>query len=164
MKPGDKLWRTFVAVGKVLSKDDLKNFGKALFLGTGFKNLGKGARRTVEAMAVKIPTSSPAQIYVAVASQSWGYGDLRQIGEAISEGWIFRQLSQSNRDRIDRAASEIEWPAEGPRPGLAPSPYPEEKPKLVDPFESGEKKKEPESRAVAAGAALALILLVGVMI
>lgn len=163
MKPGDKLWQTFVAVGKVLSEDDLKNFGKALFLGTGFKNLGKGARRTVEAMAVKIPTSSPAQIYVAVASQSWGYGDLKQIGEAISEGWIFRQLSQSNRDRIDRAASEIEWPAEKPRPGLAPSPYPEKKPQIVDPFKD-DKKQEPEGRALAAGAALALILFIGVMI
>lgn len=169
MKPGEKLWKAFVDVGKVLKDDDLENFGRALFFGTSFKNLGSGAKRTIQAMAVKIPTSTPAQIYVAIASQSWGLGDLKQIATAVTDHWLFRQLSDGNRARIDRAAAEIDWPSAQPPVRVEPlHPPASEKPRpdlrLVDPFEDDEKVEQKSSKALAVGSALVLLLLVGVML
>ena len=156
MRPGQKLWSIFVEVAKVLTEQDLENFGRALFFGTKYNNLGRGARRTVAALALKIgDTTSPARVYVALASEAWGYGDLKQIAKGLEEGWLFRQLSTRNQNRILKAGSIIVWP--GPVP-VGPPPAIKVPPVIVYP----PKTDEETSRGVDGLVALAtVVILVG---
>jgi len=123
MNNADKLWNAFVAVAKVLPEDDLESFGRALYFGTAFKSLNKGALKVAQGLALKIGTSTTAQqVYAALAVQSWGYSDLNQIAEGLDKHVTLRELSGSNQDRIVTASTKIAWPVVAPRVSVSPSP------------------------------------------
>jgi hypothetical protein len=126
MNNADKLWNAFVAVAKVLPEDDLESFGRALYFGTAFKSLNKGALKVAHGLALKIGAPTTAQqVYFALAVQSWGYGDLKQIAEGLNKHVTLRELSDGNQDRIVTASNKIAWPITligPPVPPVAPVP------------------------------------------
>lgn len=120
MSNADKLWDSFVAVAKVLP-DDLESFGRALYFGTAFKSLNKEALKVAQGIALKIGAPTTAyQVYVALATQSWDYSDLKQIAEGLDNHVKLQQLSRSNQERIATAASNIPWPVILPGPAMPP--------------------------------------------
>jgi hypothetical protein len=154
MTNAEKLWNAFVSVSTVLPSDDLENFGRALYFGTAFKSLGKGARKTVEALAFKIgPTTNASQVYFSLAEQSWGYSDLNQIAEGLDKRVILRELSHGNQNRIAIAASKITWPAAPvtPKPVLSPLTKQPRDPFASDPPENASDNKRVASPAPILG-------------
>ena len=169
MNQGDKLWKIFQVVWKVLKGPDLKDFGKALFFGTSFNKLGKGASRTVQALTLRIGgTATPAQVYIALASQAWGYGALKELGKAAHEKRIFRELSTGNQERLLKAAAVITWPTEASIPIKVKILYPKKpkvKPELetADPFES-RKNGSAGAGMLVVVSTVAALMLVGLVV
>lgn len=119
MSNADKLWNAFVATAKVLPESDLENFGRALYFGTAFKSLGRGALKSAHSIALIIG-ATPAQVYVALATQSWGYSDLKEIADGLEKPLKFHELSKSNQRRIIIASDNIPWPVILPGPAMPP--------------------------------------------